>query len=266
METKKLISILCCILVILFFSLGGFDLFKTGNAKLEKIVSEIQAACPTSIGDGITMLSAEQKDGMVEFGASVSNPDVIQFLLNEENSKERVRLSLLSNEKLLNTLADAKVGITYKYLLVGKDSTAVVSLSADEVVALENGPKISPIELARRMLAQSLETENKTFPTIIEEGLTLTLGTIADGELVYLIIADEALIDMDAMINNKRELKQSLYNILDFTNAQTQQNMQNLVNAEYKLVYKFTGNKTKKSLKIVFTVDEVKNYLENQKK
>lgn len=265
MEIKKLASILVCLFVGMLWGTDGFGLFRSGDEKLNTLVSTLQKSCPMTIGDGVTMIAASSDSELLVIDVTASNPEMMDFLKNEENPKERVAMSLQSQTEMFDLLVDAKVGISYRYILESED-TLIVSLSKDEVKQIQNRPKQSPKELARQLLLADLETENKSYPTDFEDGIRIEKGAISDDEFTYYSTVDEDLIDMDAFIENKSEVKQSIFENLNLEELMTQNLINNLVLAEYKLAYKYTGNKSQKSLKIVFPLSELNDQLKKHKK
>ena len=110
------------------------------------------------------------------------------------------------------------------------------------------------------MLEENLVfTANSSCPYIVEEGLTM-ISVEDDGEnVIYTAEVDEELYDIGLFILNKESCKQSIKEM--FNDQSAQQEMKVFTSVNRGIVYRYVGNKSKKSIDITFTPIELKKYL-----
>lgn len=107
---------------------------------------------------------------------------------------------------------------------------------------------------------KALEQLNKMLPMKLGNGFTMQKVSIDGNELVYEVRCDERQLDMDALEQNKNELRGSSAALLkrekkankDFASL-----LEYCQEKDMKIVYRYVGQPSKKTVDIVVNPDEI---------
>lgn len=138
------------------------------------------------------------------------------------------------------------------------DSVAVDEAVADTVAVdmeddVEEAEVESPEVKNLRLLKADIEESNKSFPMDIEEGLTIKKMYMDGDYVIYYVVCDEDVVDMDVLSQNKSKLRRIIKKNLNNADENIREFKRICKNANKGIGYKYVGDTSEKSFSIRFS-------------
>lgn len=112
-------------------------------------------------------------------------------------------------------------------------------------------------QLEEYSISDIAEATNAQLPMKMTTGITLTHVSVEDGQMVYLISADEKYLTVESACNNKAEIKQNAISML-IGNSQSEMLIDMLISQDYGLTYKYVGASTGNTCVIEISPSELR--------
>ena len=142
------------------------------------------------------------------------------------------------------------------------DSVAVDEAVADTVAVdmeddVEEAEVESPEVKNLRLLKADIEESNKSCPMDIEEGLTIKKMYMDGDYVIYYVVCDEDVVDMDVLSQNKSKLRRIIKKNLNNADADVREFKRMCKKANKGIGYKYVGDTSEKSFSIRFSSSEL---------
>lgn len=139
---------------------------------------------------------------------------------------------------------------------------AVVEAVADTVAVdveddVEEAEVESPEVKNLRLLKADIEESNKSCPMDIEEGLTIKKMYMDGDYVIYYVVCDEDVVDMDVLSQNKSKLRRIIKKNLNNADENIREFKRMCKNANKGIGYKYVGDTSEKSFTIRFSSSEL---------
>lgn len=140
---------------------------------------------------------------------------------------------------------------------VAVDPAVVNSVVVDGEDDIEEVEVESPEVKNLRLLKADIEESNKSFPMDIEEGLTIKKMYMYGDYVIYYVVCDEDVIDMDVLSQNKSKLRRIIKKNLNNADENIRKFKRMCKNANKGIGYKYVGDTSEKSFSIRFSSSEL---------
>lgn len=256
------------ILNILLFSILLFSCENGNVTKLRREVGKLNAICPISAGVAGDFLSIKynEKEGIVYMYFASNEEYGSQFFLKESRENLRTNLKLMFQKdnyyQFLKDMVNAQASLILTYKIPSTGQSTSFKIPYEELKEIKNNP-ISPRERDRIILENQISIENARCPYEIEEGLKMIKNELVDDNIVFYIQVDEDIYNFKEWENSSNEIKDfTSQNFKDLKRDPTMQNhLKLLTSAGIGYHYRYFGSKTKKYVDVIFTPQELANYL-----
>lgn len=140
---------------------------------------------------------------------------------------------------------------------VAVDETVVDTVAVDMEDDVEEVEVESPEVKNLRLLKADIEESNKSFPMDIEEGLTIKKMYMDGDYVIYYVVCDEDVVDMDVLSQNKSKLRRIIKKNLNNADENIREFKRMCKNANKGIGYKYVGDTSEKSFSIRFSSSEL---------
>lgn len=140
---------------------------------------------------------------------------------------------------------------------VAVDEEAVDTVAVDMEDDVEEAEEESPEVKNLRLLKADIEESNKSCPMDIEEGLTVKRMYMDGDYVIYYVVCDEDVVDMDVLSQNKSKLRRIIKKNLNNTDENIREFKRMCKNANKGIGYKYVGDTSEKSFYIRFSSSEL---------
>lgn len=222
--------------------------------------------CPIPVAGGAGQLSSiefeddkivyriDYKPGFVNIDAYRNNP---------EAARDMMYLSLLcvnGQDSGGDMLAKELIKRDYGLKVNVSDGTASYSaeLSPEYIKEMQEKVKSNPSEAFHDAMALKIETEANSFPTQIDEGMVMTGMALEGNNLVFNIIVDEDIYDIDAFALTSDEFGQALINEANAGDPELAALFDLCKVSHTGLIYRMIGNQTKRHGDLTITSDQIR--------
>lgn len=140
---------------------------------------------------------------------------------------------------------------------VAVDEEAVDTVAVDMEDDVEEAEEESPEVKNLRLLKADIEESNKSCPMDIEEGLTVKRMYMDGDYVIYYVVCDEDVVDMDVLSQNKSKLRRIIKKNLNNADENIREFKKMCKNANKGIGYKYVGDTSEKSFYIRFSSSEL---------
>ena len=140
---------------------------------------------------------------------------------------------------------------------VAVDEEAVDTVAVDMEDDVEEAEEESPEVKNLRLLKADIEESNKSCPMDIEEGLTVKRMYMDGDYVIYYVVCDEDVVDMDVLSQNKSKLRRIIKKNLNNADENIREFKRMCKNANKGIGYKYVGDTSEKSFSIRFSSSEL---------
>ena len=140
---------------------------------------------------------------------------------------------------------------------VAVDEEAVDTVAVDMEDDVEEAEEESPEVKNLRLLKADIEESNKSCPMDIEEGLTIKKMYMDGDYVIYYVVCDEDVVDMDVLSQNKSKLRRIIKKNLNNADENIREFKRMCKNANKGIGYKYVGDTSEKSFSIRFSSSEL---------
>lgn len=137
------------------------------------------------------------------------------------------------------------------------DEEAVDTVAVDMEDDVEEAEEESPEVKNLRLLKADIEESNKSCPMDIEEGLTVKRMYMDGDYVIYYVVCDEDVVDMDVLSQNKSKLRRIIKKNLNNADENIREFKKMCKNANKGIGYKYVGDTSEKSFYIRFSSSEL---------
>lgn len=257
---KKLLLILSMFAVMVCFT-------SCESENVKRLKSEIEAMdkqCPINMGLLGDLLSIKYDKGAKEVQFYISLHENILSIEalknNEQMALQSMKLSFSkgdSKEMVKQMIkAGVSLSVTYKSSSTGKSFS--VNLSLDDLKETVDTP-MTEEEINKMLLDNQMAMENSRCPYLVAEGMEMVKVYDDGANIVYACRIDEDMCDISALKYAQDEIKQ---NVKDMFNDPIMRKWLGVIKSLDKgFVYHYYGNTSGESVDIVFSNDELRQYL-----
>lgn len=261
---KRIILLITLIVTLLSVTSCG-----NGNiTKLKREIAVANASCPVNMGSGGDLLSIkyQEKENRVIFYYSV-NEELGGGLFLEKNKEKlhqqfRLSFSKSESQQMLKDIVNAKASLMMIYKAPSSGKTIKFELPYEELKDIKATP-MSESEIQRLIIENKIDVENSRCPYKGDDGITITKVALVDGFIVWYYEIDEDLYDVKELKKHQSEFKASIRE--DLNSMRKDLTMQNelrmLINQHIGYHYRYYSNKSKECVDIIFTPEELSEYL-----
>lgn len=235
---------------------------------LKKQVRLANVTCPINYGIGGDLLSIkyDEKGNQVLMYFSV-NEDITGGVFLKENRQnviKQFKLSLANKDatQIIKDIVNAKAGITAIYKTPSSGKTVTVTISYEELKDIQDKP-LSQDDINRMTLENRVALENARCPFKTDDGMLIAKVTIVDNNVVYYYQLDEEYYNLKEMKRNQSEMKEAMISELKQLRKDPtmQKEIKLLTSLGMGYQYRYYGDKSKDYVDIIFTPDELINYI-----
>lgn len=180
-------------------------------AEVEKVVSEIRAACPLQAGENISITDVELDSGVMTWRYSMRDFGAIQRT-SEENFMESIMTNLpvmvATNpalEPLFRSLV--KLGITFRIIFKSEITGKVISgdITPERMTSvLDAAPD------ADQSLRMIVDNSCRTLPITVSRGLRMVKKELTDKALVTVFEVDDTILNFSNLENGREKMYQAV--------------------------------------------------------
>ena len=183
---------------------------------------------------------------------------------NQDNFKEMLVMALLcmngqeygQGDFLISELINEGCGLKVVYAdATGKKTESVASVS--ELITMKEKFHLNPHEALHKILEMEVEAERASLPLKIEDGMFITNYGLDRENIIITISLDENMYSLSEVKKQKDYLKMSILQegLQDY---ETKALLDLCKVSHTGLVYRMTGNHSKKHCDIIITSDEIR--------
>lgn len=222
------------------------------DKKLLDIANEINKNTPSSLGE-IGYLK-ETKYENKNFTIHIMFNDKIVNIQNMKNQTEVFKENAMtifgskyknsSTSNLISNIAEANASLTCIYEAMVSGDSIRIFLSKEEVLqTLKEAEETNKDPEA--LIAKQCRISNIHMPIKVDEQTTLNRTILEKKQVIYDFIIDEQLLDMKELKKDKKAIKLRIYLAL-----RPQYFLKLCKETKRNIIYRYTGNKTGKSISI----------------
>ncbi|GAE22776.1 hypothetical protein M1B74_05755 [Bacteroides pyogenes] len=239
------------------------------KAKLKTLVEITNKQCPMSLG-GVGEVTRVTYDGdnlvyTFSMNEEITNIDVLKE--NPESIKSSIATLLQdpspSVREMLDLVIKCKSGIQFIY--TGKSSGKEVrfGITSDELKDIMN-KKVDTAKSDLEKLEAQIKMANMQFPLQASEEVTIEEVSLSDESVVYTCRVNEKLCDIAALADRKETVKKEIAEVLsDKSDTAMELFIKYCLNCNKNIVYKYVGDQSDKQCDVVFSVSELKEFLQH---
>lgn len=224
------------------------------ESNLAAAVKELQAACPTSLGDVGEFERVDFDGKNLEFVYSI-NEGLMNFDAFKENpdyAKAMFANPPVAIKEIFEMLLEEECGFSLRMTekVTGKSTKCV--LTKEDLKNIVTGAKSDdPIKILETKIA----ADNMQLPLNIEEGVTFTKVKISGAYVIHEYSVDESMYSMEALSGIKSELKQGV--VSNLINDPVGKNYARLCkNAGKGMIYRYIGSRSGAECVFEISVEE----------
>lgn len=227
--------------------------------ELQEMIEKMDRECPLELGEFMRVNSFEYADDVVTIHYTVS-ADVFKMSdvrANKETFSRNLLAGMVNNQndsfkELTNLMQEANAELRIVFATADGENIEF-SYSADEINnALANSDNSSEVLLQAMADNAKLQT-----PQTMDEGLVMTDVYIKDKCFTYEYTCDENSYDMEVLEQNKQVIKDGIVTTIKADNPIFNQLREKIKECNYRLVYKYIGDTSEKTVVIYIRPDEL---------
>ena len=248
---KKVTSLAISLIAMIAFSAIFTSCQKSPVAQIKQDILSLNDECPLIIGDiQISSFGFDDEKNLVITNAVISDDAMFNVIQNNYASKSKIIKNF--DADLINELVQNDIGMAYTYTNANNpNETKEISMTATEIKNIIDNP--IPDE---ELILQLIENEKSTFPTKIDEGITIVDALKEGNNAIFICSIDENIYDINTLIDylrtNKKDFKQEL-----LADPLQKGNFKILKRANTNLIYRYIGDSSQKYIDITITPEEM---------
>ena len=230
-------------------------------------IEKANQSCPIPVAGGAGYVSAIKLEDnnvtyYIHYNEKNNNPMLSEK--NQDNFKEMLVMALLcmngqeygQGDFLISELINEGYGLKVVYTdATGKKTESVASVS--ELKTMKEKFHLNPHEALHKILEMEVEAERASLPLKIEDGMFITNYGLDRENIIITISLDENMYSLSEVKKQKDYLKMSILQegLQDY---ETKALLDLCKVSHTGLVYRMTGNHSKKHCDIIITSDEIR--------
>ena len=233
---KKVTSLAISLIAMIAFSAIFTSCQKSPVAQIKQDILSLNDECPLIIGDiQISSFGFDDEKNLVITNAVISDDAMFNVIQNNYASKSKIIKNF--DADLINAN--------------NPNETKEISMTATEIKNIIDNP--IPDE---ELILQLIENEKSTFPTKIDEGMTIVDALKEGNNAIFICSIDENIYDINTLIDylrtNEKDFKQEL-----LADPLQKGNFKILKRANTNLIYRYIGDSSQKYIDITITPEEM---------
>lgn len=266
---KKLIwNVVSVVMIILTTCAVAVSCGKeTAQAQLAAMIQQENKLMPQKIEGVGTMTAMKYDEDKNNLVYEVTVDESLITIADFRGAKDQVERAMLlylvgSDDKdvkeLMEKVQQAEAGIVFS--CTGSQTGEKVNLVVSNKAITETVAKnMDPATMKMETFKTKVEAENQKCPYPVDEGLRMTRVYDDGSNLVYECEVDEDVYDIDALEGSIGDMKEGIAEI--FSDPAARGEIEIFAEAGRGVKYLYKGAKSGKSVSIVFTPSELKQYL-----
>lgn len=237
----------------------GDSLKKNTYEEMEGYIANYNAECPMVIGltSEITSMSINHRYWTIRMKVNTFGKGFTEGYEGEKAKAMAITMLKGFNKEHLCAIFNLKVGFKMVLTTESEESRTIV-LEPLDIAEILNDTDTTP----ETSLNIYIENSKKSCPLDMQNGMVMIDVRLVDGILLTEISVDEDKYSMAALESNKTAIRQNLLNIIrQEQDAMTVIVAEWLVKTNNGMGYIYTGNKSKRSFRVVFTSEELSDVL-----
>ena len=254
-------------LVVTYFSDANIDLYQKEGDKLkensfeeiEECVTNVNAECPIVIGPNseITSMSINRKYWTVRMKINTNGVGFEKDINNEAGKKRAMTMLKAFEKSQISKLFNLRISLKAIITIESRESYTFI-LEPNDIASILNDTDTTP----EQALTEYVEMNKNACPIKIEKGMYMSDIKYENNVLTTIFSMDETEYSIDQLKENSKILRAINENIIRLN----QDKMEVMVakwlvalNSDKEIIYK--GNTTEKSVSILFTADQLRQFL-----
>lgn len=167
-----------------------------------------------------------------------------------------------TSREMLKDMVNAKAGLVLTYKLPSTGKTARFDIPYEELKEIKDNP-MSEHDRNVIIMQNKIANENNRCPYEVEPGVKAVKAAIVDDNIVWYYQIDEDMYDFKAWKNASAEIRSNIATSLkELRHDPTMQSEIQLLTSEgMGYHYRYFGSKSKDYFDVVFTADDLTQYL-----